>query len=110
MLIQSGAHFKAKVLSLKSLACVLLQRYAFCLAAPVYANSSRAAAALAAAPAPRNIVSLASTKKLAPMPAHRPMVCGLAQNMPDVFPWAIVAAMIVRIATLSLSAPCGPIA
>ena len=35
MLIQSGTVFKAKVLSLKSLACVLLRRYAFfCRAVP----------------------------------------------------------------------------
>jgi len=64
----------------------------------------------AATLAPRNIVSLARMKKLAPISAHCPASSALAQKMPAVLPRAKVAAMMARIASDRAAAPSGPIA
>src|SRR6185295_14644345 len=94
--IRSAVVFKAKVLSLKNYPPENAGAHQ-----PLrfdFPDTARAAAAAAVTPAPRNMVSLARMKKLAPLAAHLPTSSGVAQKMPAIFPRVSAAAMIESIA------------
>ena len=100
-MLSEPVHFKIKVLSLNN--------YPEAFRLPLADFSPlRASPRLAAVLAPKNIVSLARMKKLAPFSVQLPTSSGLPQKMPDVLPCFSVAAMIFSMAFASVSAPAGP--